>query len=88
MKVDLAFPQQGPDDLDGFLEAIDTVIKGNAEGVVLRLVPAGTDSPGSPLRLDRQLDVYGRFLPSEMRGFSDALAPGDRTRPHQAVSDA
>ena len=30
------------------------------------------------------LDVYGHFLPSEMRGFSDALAPVDRTRPHQA----
>ena len=34
------------------------------------------------------LDVYGHFLPTETRGFSDALAPGDRTRPHQAVRDA
>ena len=33
------------------------------------------------------LDVYGHFLPTEMRGFSDALAPGDRTRPHQAMSE-
>ena len=34
------------------------------------------------------LDVYGHFLPREMRGFSDALAPRDRSRPHQAVGDA
>jgi integrase len=34
------------------------------------------------------LDVYGHFLPREMRGYSDALAPGDRTGPHQTVSEA
>lgn len=30
------------------------------------------------------LDVYGHYLPREMRGFSDALAPVDRTTPHQS----
>ena len=31
------------------------------------------------------LDVYGHYMPREMRGFSDSLAPSDRTRPHQGV---
>ena len=32
------------------------------------------------------LDVYGHYIPSEMRGFSNSLAPSDRTRPNQATS--
>jgi integrase len=31
------------------------------------------------------LDVYGHYMPREMRGFSDSLAPADRTRPHQGL---
>lgn len=34
------------------------------------------------------LDVYGHYLPREMRGFSDSLAPADRTRPHQGHAGA
>ena len=26
------------------------------------------------------LDVYGHYMPREMRGFSDSLAPVDRTK--------
>ncbi len=26
------------------------------------------------------LDVYGHYMPREMRGFSDSLAPSDRTK--------
>ena len=29
------------------------------------------------------LDTYGHFIPQEMRGFEDALAPKDRNRPEQ-----
>lgn len=29
------------------------------------------------------LDTYAHFLPREMRGYSNALSPGDRTRPNQ-----
>ncbi len=31
------------------------------------------------------LDVYGHYMPREMRGFSDSLTPADRTRPHQGL---
>ncbi len=29
------------------------------------------------------LDVYGHYLPKEMQGYSDSLAPSDRTRANQ-----
>ncbi len=34
------------------------------------------------------LDVYGHYIPREMRGFSNSLAPGDRTRPNQEGGSA
>ena len=34
------------------------------------------------------LDVYGHYIPREMRGFSSALAPSDRTRPNQLARDS
>ncbi len=33
------------------------------------------------------LDVYGHFVPREMRGFANALAPNDLTRPNQSTSN-
>ena len=53
VEVDLAVPQQGPDDLHRLLEAADAVVEREAERVVLRSVPARPEAqdetPGADL---------------------------------------